>query len=443
MFEINEEIDSKYRVIEELGRGGMGSVLKVLDLSTNQEVALKYCLEADDSTKRRFAREVRIMSSIQNQHVMPVIDSNLDYTPPYFIMPIAENSIVAEIERELSEVDALNLFQNICLGVQVIHNSDASHRDLKPDNILRMHNGNIVISDMGLAKFLSRDSTILTDTMVEVGTRAYSAPEQQIPGGSRDADERTDIFQLGKILYELLTGDHPALIDPTLLPVGLRHIIGRATEQQPDMRYQRVGELMDAVGIYIRSSNTNVSLEQAYDSAIHQASSLVTNQNYNNENIQLILSLLTQFIEKSDEELIDQFDRIPKIVLGIIANKAQNELLPILSEYSNSIERAIKEYSFDYAEKVAGRMKIIFDGATESQIKVLAIRTTMIASVNLNRYAAMQTFDSLLLLVNDENATEVATMLGANMEYYKTMVDRVPRSKLHEEIKPIYDLAIN
>ena len=98
------------------------------------------------------------------------------------------------------------LFRQVCLGVQAMHDSGIVHRDIKPANVLRFTGGRIAVSDLGAAKLEPRDTTVLTQTHVVVGTLAFLAPEQFLPGGSRRADFRTDIYQLGKVLYQLLTG---------------------------------------------------------------------------------------------------------------------------------------------------------------------------------------------------------------------------------------------
>lgn len=442
MFEKDEYIDKQYKVIDELGRGGMGAVLRVLDTTSEQEVALKYCLDTDNNSLRRFAREVRIMSSIKHTHVMPVLHENLDFQPPYFVMPVAKNSISIEIIEEMNEDSALTIFQEICLGVQAIHTVGATHRDLKPDNVMRMENNSIVVSDMGLAKLDVRDSTVLTQTMAFVGTAVYCAPEQQIPSGSREADSRTDIYQLGKLLYQLITCDSPALINTSLLPVGLSYIIDRATKQNPDQRYQSIGKLMDAVEVYSRSQAPNATPERSFDVAIQEATTLQKSDKYDSKNIKSILSLLLKFSNDNDQ-LLEQFDRVPLELLGIITRNFPEEFLPIFNEYSKAIEQVVGNYGFEYAEKVAGKMKVIFNNTTKTEIKVLALQSTMISAVRLHRYAAMESFDSLLLKIKTESdAMGIALMLRENIHCYSNLADRIPKLNLHETIRQVYDDAL-
>ena len=243
---IGDIIDGKYTIVEAFEPGGMGLVFKVR--STEGKVrALKVCRETEDDDVRRFKREVRIMKKIKHPNVITVVDDNLDHDPPYFVMCLARASLASEsaeyVDDEQRVLDAL---EQICKGLQAIHNSDVVHRDIKPANALVLKDGTIVVADLGLSKLNDRDSTILTMSRAIVGTEAYLAPEQRMPKGSREADQRTDIYQVGKTLYELLTGRNPAFIDVSDVPPGLARIIKRSTREDPSERYQTVGELMDA-----------------------------------------------------------------------------------------------------------------------------------------------------------------------------------------------------
>src|SRR5690606_23188988 len=94
---------------------------------------------------------------------------------------------------------------------------------------------------------MKRVTTVLTRTQTIVGTEMYLAPEQRLPGGSRDADQRTDIYQLAKTLYQFLTGEEPILMDMNKLPPGLAHVVRKATREHPSERYDNIGQLIDAV----------------------------------------------------------------------------------------------------------------------------------------------------------------------------------------------------
>lgn len=438
-------VDGRFLVQDELGRGGMGVVLQVYDQSSNESVALKYCPVGNEEAQRRFAREVRVMSTIQHRNVMPVLHHNLEHDPPYFTMPLAKHSIQDELEgvveedglgSELDEDEALGVFREICRGIQAIHSAGATHRDIKPANIMRMPDGAIVISDMGLVKLDPRDTTILTQTAAFVGTRIYSAPEQF--GGSRDVDERADVYQLGKVLYQLVTGDLPILIDREQLPSGLAYIVERATREQPAQRYQSVGALMDAIESYVSAKGPEANLGQEYEAAVQEAQYLARDKEYRLENLRLLLALALRFAE-DHYVFLEQFDRIPADILSVMARRLPGELASVLTVYNTAIEEEIGGMVFAYAETVARKMRAVY-AAGNADLKVLAMRATLIAAVRLNRYAAMEAFDTMLVQVKDSSdAVPIADMLREEISYYRHVADRVSRTRLHVAIRSVHD----
>lgn len=430
-------IDNRFRVINEIDRGGMGCVLLVDDLQTQSRVALKYCPSEEDAMRRRFGREVRIMSSMDHPNVMSVLWHNDNYNPPYFVMPLATQSVAdqARANRDLRSV--LDVFMGICTGVQAIHGAGFTHRDIKPPNALMMPDGRVVVTDLGLARFDERDSTALTRTTMFLGTTLYCAPEQMMPGGSRDADARTDVFQLGKVLYELVTGDQPALIDESRLPLGLGHVVSRATQQQPDRRYQSVAQLMDAVQNFIRAQDPAAAASSQFDGLIEQARALLESGKYDARNCEAILETIPQVTE--DGELyIEQFERIPKELLRVMADTVPHLLERPLDIYCKAVEDVIGGYNFSHAEVVADRMSSVFSGAANATLKVAALKATLIAAVKLSRYAAMDVFDRLLTSVNSPDiAVPTAEMLREQREYYRYMIGRIPDARLHAAIRAV------
>src|SRR5262249_30205037 len=147
--------------------------------------------------------------------------------------------------------------------------------DIKPANILRFSSGRVAVSDLGVAKLAERDTTVLTRTRAVVGTWAFLAPEQFLPAGSRQADARTDIYQLGKVLYRLLTCRPPALIEPAYLPKGLAHVLLRATSVTPDDRYRDLGEFLDALRYYELSKDPARNEREALENLVLEAEGLL------------------------------------------------------------------------------------------------------------------------------------------------------------------------
>ncbi len=439
-FKPGETLDDKYHINNIVGAGGMGTVVRAERLGDKQIVAIKYCHKKDEISHRRFGREVRIAKGIEHTHVIEVLDEQLDHDPPYFVMPYAKSSLEKKLDDlSKSEDDALDAFRQLCAGVQAIHNSRAIHRDIKPANCLILEDGTVVLADLGLAKHIERNTTILTNERHVLGTEIYFAPEQRIVGGSRDADERTDIFQLGKTLYELVTGRSPGLIDPSALPVGLSHVVRRATRELPDERYQTVGELLDAVKIY---QDAKVNPLLAYEAVITRIQEGITRNEYTKTDVIDALQILTQEqMQGSAESYLELVDSLPEEILPTAATLASVELRPILEAYVKALDDAVGEArSFAYAELVARRMRIVYQETNDVVVRTMALEAVLIASVRLNRFAAMSVFDQMLLQVtNDADAYPIRDMLAQRKQEYRVMYDRIPPLKLHPVIKGLAD----
>jgi len=437
---VGDILGDRYEVLEEIGQGGMGTVLKAHDTSGEREVALKYCHLRESLHLRRFRREVRIMQGISHPNVVPILDAGLDGEPPYFVMPFADHtvrSILAVLKAD--EMKALSIFTEICKGLQAMHGAGAVHRDLKPDNVLVFGEA-IKVSDLGLAKQEERETTILTETIAVIGTQMYLAPEQRMPGGSRDADHRTDIYQLGKTLYEMLTGSYPGLMDLGSVPPGLTHIIRKATENHPDNRYQSVGELLDAVLSYQRSRDPRANPLAAFETLIDRIKSGLQSEEYVPEHIRNLLAILIhEDITRDEEQFLGLFDQLPVALLPLLVEEFESEFTPVLRVYISAIDEVVGDMLFSYAERVADKMIAVLRATSGSPVvRRLALEATLLAAVRLNRFAAMDTFNTMIRFVKEDNdAFEVSEMLRERGREYRTLCNQVPALQLHPQIRQI------
>jgi len=215
-------LDSKYKLIESLGQGGMGSVFRAERLHIGDEVAVKLLhrdLVREKHALERFRREARTAAMIQHPNVVSIHDFN-DGTgavgEAYIVMELVQGVSLGRLLRREGRMPArraVHLMQDICAGVGVAHRRGLLHRDLKPDNVIVMppsHEGDeetAKVVDFGLAKV--RDVTAsgaLTQTGTVIGTLYYMSPEQC---GAEELDARADVYSLGAMLYEMLTGNPP------------------------------------------------------------------------------------------------------------------------------------------------------------------------------------------------------------------------------------------
>lgn len=247
LFKSGQEIDGKYIVEERIGRGAFGTVLRVKSKEDGHCYALKYCV-GEDTDYERFKREMSLLDDLYLANVIRIVDSELNSSPPYYVMPLAEGSLEdrASFYRE-SEDNLLAVFIKVCNGVRGLHLHGCFHRDLKPENIIIV-NGEPYVADFGIARLESRVTAGLTQTAL--GSLEYAAPEQFTAAGAKNADARSDIFSLGKLLYWLYTGRSPSHIDYELLPPKVKPIVRRSTMIEPGERFQSVDSLIDVLAYY-------------------------------------------------------------------------------------------------------------------------------------------------------------------------------------------------
>jgi eukaryotic-like serine/threonine-protein kinase len=436
--EVGRVVDGRYRVRRVIGAGGMGTVAEVEGLADGRLYALKWC-HVQGAGLKRFAREVRLMGQVRHRNVMPILASNLEASVPYFVMPLAESSLADELPRLAgSEAEALAVFHQACLGVQAIHGSGIVHRDIKPANILRFKSGRVAVSDLGVAKLAARDTTALTQTRAVVGTLAFLAPEQFLPDGSRRADVRTDVYQLGKVLYQLVTGRSPVMIEPGAVPKGLAHVLQRATSADPDDRYRDIGEFLDALRYYELSKDPARNSREALENLVLQAEALLRNREYRAENVREILALLAPLDQLDPVAAIERFDRLPDGLLPVMAAEFAAEFLPVLLAFTDALPSRVGTFRFAYADGLAHRMRRVFFAARHARLKAVALQATLIAAVALNRFAAMDAFNRLLMSGHRvEDALPVAEMLRAEAHYYAELAHGAPPGRLHPAIRHV------
>jgi serine/threonine protein kinase/tetratricopeptide (TPR) repeat protein len=255
----------RYQIIEELGRGGMGRVYKVLDKETNEKIALKLIkpeIAADKKTVERFRNELTAARKIAQKNVCRMYDLGKEKGSYYITMEYISGQDLKSLIRQTGQLTvgkAISIAKQICEGLAEAHSLGVVHRDLKPNNIMIDQGGNAKIMDFGIARSLEANG--ITDAGVMIGTPEYMSPEQ-VEG--KEITQRSDIYSLGIILYEMTTGRVPfegespfsigvkhkseAPKDPKELnpqiPEDLNRMMLRCLEKDKEKRYQSVDKVL-------------------------------------------------------------------------------------------------------------------------------------------------------------------------------------------------------
>jgi tRNA A-37 threonylcarbamoyl transferase component Bud32 len=263
----------EYRIVEEVARGAMGIVYRAEQKRLGREVALKVMLTGEHSSEadvRRFTREAQALARLRHPNIVPIHDIGEVDGRHYFTMDFVEGQTLSQIlqERELAVTEALHIIEQVADAVAAAHTRGVIHRDIKPSNIMLDSDGGVLIMDFGLAKSAGTESKHTRDGTT-IGTPGYMPPEQAKGELSR-VDERSDIYSMGAVLYEMLAGRPPfggtnlleivlAVIneDPprprtvnSRLSRELETIVVKCMEKDPARRYHTAAELRDEIRRY-------------------------------------------------------------------------------------------------------------------------------------------------------------------------------------------------
>lgn len=227
----------RYKIKSELGRGGMATVYRAHDPSSNREVAIKLLpseLMHNLITRSRFKRELKLIASLEHPAIVPVYDVGEDEGQPFFVMRYMSGGSLTDVIKKgaFSLQDAALIIERLAAALDHAHARKIIHRDIKPDNVLFDGSNNPYLSDFGVAK-LTESAVSATGNEV-IGTPAYISPEQ---ARGESVDHRADIYGLGAILYEMLTGKRP-YDGGTVIGIALQHIndpIPNILESRPDL----------------------------------------------------------------------------------------------------------------------------------------------------------------------------------------------------------------
>jgi TolB-like protein/tetratricopeptide (TPR) repeat protein len=256
----------RYRIDAELGRGGMGRVLRARDLKLGRDVAVKVLARGAGEAKHRlrFEQEARAAGALNHPNIVAVHDIAEHDGTPFIVTELLEGETLRAVllRGPLAPAEALELAQQLASGLAAAHAKGIVHRDIKPENLFLTDDGRLKILDFGIAKLLEADGGKQTITGTVMGTPGYMSPEQ-VRG--EPADARSDVFAFGSVVHEMLTGAAPfdrgsavetgyAIVHesaarlPSGTPPQLARVVGRALQKEPASRHADAREVVRELG---------------------------------------------------------------------------------------------------------------------------------------------------------------------------------------------------
>ena len=259
----------QYQIQEQIGQGGMATVYRAYQPSINRQVAIKILpsqYAQDPNFVKRFEQEARAIAALEHPHILPVYDFGTQEGLTYMVMRYIKSGTLSNLMGQpLSNERIVRLVGDMARALDYAHKQGVVHRDIKPTNILIDRNGEALLTDFGIAKLMeSSGATQLTGAGSVLGTPAYMSPEQ---AKGANVDGRSDVYSLGVVLYELLTGQQPYQAE-TPVAVVLKHVsepltpprtinanvaepleqvVLKAMAKEPDQRYHTAGEMEQAL----------------------------------------------------------------------------------------------------------------------------------------------------------------------------------------------------
>ncbi|WP_159460496.1 serine/threonine-protein kinase [Lentzea albidocapillata] len=341
--------------------------------------------EASLTTARdvaRFRRELRVQSEIAGPHFMPIFDMSMDSDPPFYVMPRAENNLKSFVDQNgpLDTAYAVSIFSQVVDAVEVMHAANVVHRDIKPENAL-LYNRKWVLSDFGLCRQRESGSTALT-SHVGLGTVEYAAPEQFRNAAA--ANERSDIYSLGKVFYFLLTGKVPwPEVDLSRVPGEFEYIVSRCTREYPINRYQSVVDL-----------KKHLLMLMFPDSELQTPREVVQGlqQRYTSGDVSTLDEIIRVIRQNSDDQrlYLDVVPRLHKSVLLGLGSRYETELKEVVRRCFEHVSEV--RIQFEFVDTLAGFLDAIFDSSRDVELREYAMTTLLALARDYSRWNAAIVF---------------------------------------------------
>lgn len=385
----------KYKLIRQLDcqNNGQGVIWEARTDPGDQTVALKF-MKQDPSdsdrstTEERFLREIRCQTMLQHSNIVCVLDSGTNtLRGPWYSMEWADESLRDVLVKHpggLNESTTMRIFTSIVEAMAYAHQEGVLHRDLKPENVL-FYNGVPRLSDFGLGRRLTSDSARITQSHFGLGTLMYMAPEQF--SDAHAVGPAADVYSLGKILFELLTGIRPDFVpDVNKAPAKYRYILHRCLEQDPEKRFSNAGQLAQALSMV----STDASLLSPPEEQAKQALGRILAED------ESALHDLAQILMNNpeDSKLYLQFlPLLPAGVVKLFGEKAPSEFGQVLMNFDYF---AYGAHPWTFCDTLSDFMTVAYQATTSIASRRLLLARILELGASHHRYYVRDEFADLV-----------------------------------------------
>lgn len=387
-----------------IGEGGFGEVWICERDTDGRTFAKKMALpNLSPDWLARFAREVRILGSLDHPNIVKILGKRLMSAPLFYVMPLYRTTLEKEIPNLIGDESRIApILSAILNGVEYAHNEGILHRDLGPRNVLMNSDTDVVISDFGLGRVIDSESTRKTMSGYGMGTMLYMAPEQI--HDVKHADERADVYSLGRMIYELYTGPLLSLHqDVGSLPAGIAYIVTRCTQVNPDHRFPSVSKLKSAWEAY-----RDLALRQAGRDTIHDILSAVTSTGaFEGDEASRIAEVLEN--NREDKDFIHEvLMKLPAHLVKPVWQMDPGGVGPVLHDFVTVA--GTQSWGFSYTDTIADHFSLLFNVLDDPKIRAAIVTSLLTLGLHHNRWHVLDVFETLFYAMrSDAELAELAS----------------------------------
>lgn len=378
----------RYTIGNRIGdKGGFGAVYKCTS-EKGGVYAVKILENLDTVSAERFKKEIRLTRRLAHPNIVKIIAYDADNDRKYYIMPLYSSSLKTIIPGLYNQYDRqYKVISEILNGVIYLHSEGVLHRDLKPQNVLYNSDSDIVINDFGFGRQINSDSDRLTRLGDAFGTVRYTAPEQFVDASS--ADERSDIFSLGKIIEDIVTNFLTYPIPTT----NLEYIINKSTNPTPSRRFNSVGELKSAIDS-VYQSLLGIIENNATDSLLEK----LKLENINNEELN---ELATKILAHSNRDKLEEFfqdisNHLYQVLESTNRELVENLIIQLQKYYTG------QAWGFGYTDTIGSNCERLYKISNNSIVKANLLYTIIEVGIWHNRWYVMGIATNLLKGIKDD-----------------------------------------